>query len=450
MAKVLTNTASEVLNAIKNSSTVYYKEHVPYCQPNAQSIMQVGNIIMDDPLLLNEAVPTLVNRIGLVLVNKKIINNPWGRFKKGTLDYGSTIEDIFVNIASGASFDPVKAESEVFKRKAPDVRSQFFVVNYRKVYKNTIEYAQLKQSFLSESGIIDLIEKITSSLVDGEAFDEFLVMKYMLARQILDGKLKVVEVPAISTANAKAIVSKIKEVSNKMTFPNSDYNLAGVITKDEKTAQFLIDSSDFDAIASVEVMASAFNLDKAEFSGINMLVDGFGELDLARLEGLLGADYVEMTADELEALNAIPAVLVSDDFFMIYDQFRSMETIRNPEGLYYNTFLHAWKVFATSAFAQACVFVPTTPSVTSVTVTPATLTAPQGSTITLQAEVVTAGFASKALKWTSNTEGVTVSDSGIVSIAGTVADNTTATITAKSVFDNTKYDTCVITVGSGE
>ena len=109
MAKVLTNTASEVLNAIKNSSTVYYKEHVPYCQPNARSILHVGNIIMDDPLLLNEAVPTLANRIGLVLANKKIINNPWGRFKKGTMDYGSTIEDIFVNIASGASFDPVKA-----------------------------------------------------------------------------------------------------------------------------------------------------------------------------------------------------------------------------------------------------------------------------------------------------------------------------------------------------
>ena len=450
MGKVLTNTASEVLNAIKNSSTVYYKEHVPYCQPNAQSIRQVGSVIMDDPLLLNEAIPTLVNRIGLVLVNKKIINNPWGRFKKGTMDFGSTIEDIFVNIASGASFDPEKAESEVFKRKAPDVRSQFFVVNYKKVYKTTIEYAQLRQSFLSDTGVLDLVEKITSSLVDGEAYDEFLVMKYMLARQILDGKLKVVEVPAISTANAKAIVSKVKEVSNKMTFPNSDFNLAGVITRDEKTAQFLIDSSDFDAIASVEVMASAFNLDKAEFSGINMLVDGFGELNLTRVSELLGDDYVEITDAELEALNAIPAVLVSDDFFMIYDQYRSMETIRNPEGLYYNTDLHSWKIFATSAFAQACVFVPTTPAVVSVTVTPATLTAPQGSTLIVQAEVVTAGFASKAVKWTSDTTGVTVTDSGIVSIAGTVADNTTATITATSVFDDTKYDTCVITVGSGE
>ena len=450
MAKVLTNTASEVLNAIKNSATVYYKEHVPYCQPNAQSIRQVGAVIMDDPLLLNEAIPTLVNRIGLVLVNKKLINNPWGRFKKGTLEFGATIENVFVNIASGESFDPAKAEREVFKRNAPDVRSQFFVVNYRAMYKKTAEYALINQAFLSATGIVDLVEMIAGSLVDGESYDEFLVMKYMLARQILDGKLKVVEVPAISTANAKAIVSKIKEVSNKMTFPNSDFNLAGVITRDEKTSQFLIDSSDFDAIASVEVMASAFNLDKAEFSGINMLVDGFGEIDLTRVHGLLGDEYVDITADELEALNAIPAVLVSDDFFMIYDKLRQMETIKNPDGLYYNTTLHSWKIFATSAFAQACVFVPTTPSVTSVTVTPATLTAPQGSTLILQAEVVTAGFASKAIKWTSDTTGVTVSDSGIVSIAGTVADNTTATITAKSVFDNTKYDTCVITVGSGE
>mgnify|MGYP000075391992 FL=1 len=73
----------------------------------------------------------------------------------------------------------------MFKREIPDVRAAFHILNYQKFYKATISNDQLRQAFLSWQGITDLIAKIVDSMYTGANYDEFLTMKYMLARNIL-------------------------------------------------------------------------------------------------------------------------------------------------------------------------------------------------------------------------------------------------------------------------
>ena len=115
-------------------------------------------------------------------------------------------------------------------------------------------------------------------------------------------------------------------------------------------------------------------------------------------------------------------------------------------GLYYNYFLHVWRIYSYSPFANASCFTPTAPSVTSVEVTPATMTVAGGheTSVNLTAEVVTVGFAPKSVIWTSSNNKVSVDIYGTVTVA---ADATgTATITATSTFNSNKKDTCVITI----
>ena len=128
------------------------------------------------------------------------------------------------------------------------------------------------------------------AMYTGANYDEFQTMKYMLARHILDGHMYPVEIPAVETANMKSIVSAIKGISNKYTFLSTDYNLAGVATFTNKSEQYMLINSNFDATMDVEVLASAFNMDKAEFSGRRVLVDSFGSLDTARLGELFAGD----------------------------------------------------------------------------------------------------------------------------------------------------------------
>ena len=446
--KTLTNSSVDILNAIRNSATNQYKNYVPVATQDADSIREIGAIIMDMPQLQNEFLSALVNRIGRVLITSKMYDNPWAMFKKGMLEFGETIEEIFVNIAKPFQFDPAVAETNLFKREIPDVRSAFHIMNYQKYYKTTIQNDQLRQAFLSWEGITDLIAKIVDAMYTGANYDEFQTMKYMLAKNILNGRLTPVSIPAVSSANMKDIVSTIKGTSNKLEFLSEDYNIAGVKTHTKKADQYLLVNSEFDAVMDVEVLASAFNMDKAQFAGHRVLVDGFGDLDIERLNILFADDptYTEIGSDELEALNAIPCIMVDKDYFMIFDNFYNFTEQYNGEGLYWNYWYHVWKTFSVSPFANNVLFIPATPTVTSVTVTPSELSVEAGQSASLTANVVTTSFAPKTVTWSSNKEGVTVNGAGVVTVNKDVAPDTVVTITATSTYDTSKFGTATLTV----
>lgn len=443
----LTNSSVDILNVIRNNATQNYKDYVPKATADAESIREIGAIIMDYPALQNEFLSALVNRIGKVILTSKMYENPWSMFKKGMLEFGESIEEIFVNIAKPFQFDPEVAESTVFKREIPDVRSAFHIMNYQKYYKATISNDQLRQAFLSWQGITDLIAKIVDAMYTGANYDEFQTMKYMLAKHIINGQLYPVTIPTVQTSNLKSIVSTIKGVSNKFEFMSNKYNLAGVQTHTKKNDQYLLINSKFDAEMDVEVLASAFNMSKAEFSGHRVLIDSFGDLDIERLNLLFADDptYTEIGSEDLQALDTIPCVMVDKDWFMIFDNYYNFTEQYNGEGLYWNYWYHVWKTFSVSPFANNVLFIPGTPEVTSVTVSPATANVGVGQKVQLSATVQTTDFAPQSVTWSViDNENVIVSESGAVTIGSEASG--TATVRATSVYNPLKYGECVLTI----
>lgn len=443
----LTNSSVDILNVIRKNASQNYRDYVPKATPDADSIREIGAVIMDYPNLQNEFLSALVNRIGRVLITSKMYDNPWTMFKKGMLEFGESIEEIFVNIAKPFQFDPEVAESTVFKREIPDVRSAFHIMNYQKYYKATIQNDQLRQAFLSWDGITDLISKIVDAMYTGANYDEFQTMKYMLAKRILNGQLYPVTIPTVQTENMKDIVTTIKGVSNKFEFMSSKYNLTGVQTFTKKEDQYLLINSKFDAQMDVEVLASAFNMDKAEFAGHRVLVDSFGDLDIDRLNLLFKDDptYTEIGDSDLKALDAIPAIIVDKNYFMIFDNFYNFTEQYNGEGLYWNYWYHVWKTFSISPFANNALFIPGTPTVTSVTVSPATASVSVGQKVQLSAVVQTTEFAPQSVTWSvTSGENVTVNQSGLVTI-GTGASGEVV-ITATSTYDHEKTGTATLTI----
>lgn len=434
-----------ILNALRNNASNNYKDYVPP-MTDVSELKQIGKIIMDVPALQNEFLSALINRIALVTVTSKMFDNPWTMFKRGFLEYGETIEEIFVDLIHVFEFDDDKAETELFKKVQPDVRAAFHVMNYKKFYKVTIERQKLAKAFLSASGMNDLITYIMNAIYTSAAYDEFLTMKYLLARNILNCRLYPVEIDTVSEANMKKIVTTIKGTSNLLEFPSRKYNPAGVFQHTDKSDQYILIDTQFDASMDVNVLASAFNMDKADFMGRRVQIDGFGNLDNDRLAELFADDpyYVEVTAEEQAALNEIPLALVDNNFFMIYDNLNEFREVENGQGLYWNYFYHQWKTFSTSPFSNALLYVPETPAVTSVEVTPASATVSAGTSLALTTTVVTTGYAPQTVTYSSDNDGVTITEGGVVQIA---ADATgTATITVTSTYDATKSDTVALTI----
>lgn len=444
-SQTLVKSAPDIVNAIRNSASTMYKNLVPLANP--ENVKEIGAILNSYPQLQNEFLNALVNRIGRVILTSKMYENPWSMFKKGLLEFGETIEEIFVNLAKPFQFDPAVSENTIFKREIPDVRSAFHIMNYQKYYKATISNDQLRQAFLSWQGITDLIAKIVDSMYTGANYDEFQVMKYMLCKNIVRGNLYPVNV---DDSDIKSVAADFKAVSNDLEFMKTKYNVSGVHTTSKKDEQYLIVGAKFDASMDVEVLASAFNMDKAEFMGHRVLVDSFAELDTDRLAILFAddANYVALTDGELATLENITAVLVDKDWFMIFDNFMNFTEQYNGEGLYWNYWYHVWKTFSVSPFANAIVFTSEQAGVTSVTVTPSTATVVAGGTVALSAAVVTTGFAPQTVTWSSADETVaTVSADGVVTVASDATTADTVVITATSTYDNTVTGTATITVG---
>ena len=347
----LTNNSVDVLNAIRNSASINYRDYVPIATADADSIREIGATIMDYPALQNEFLNALVNRIGRVILTSKSYQNPWAMFKKGFLEFGETIEEVFTNLAKPFQFDPAVAENEIFKREIPDVRSAFHVLNYQKFYKATVSQEQLRMAFMSWDGVTSLISSIVESMYTAANYDEFITMKYLLCKRMLSGEMYWANPKNdMSQYTGKDIVKSIRQSSDNLTFLSSKYNLAGVYNSTEKNNQYIIIPSKWMAEFDVEVLAAAFNMDKVEFMGHVVLVDSFNDLDTARLKELFKDDptYTEFGEFELINLESVAAVLVDKDFFMIFDNLQNFTENYNGQGLYWNYFYHVWKTFSTS------------------------------------------------------------------------------------------------------
>ena len=467
---VLTNVSKDVINGIINEGfSTNYKNYIPFTATDADSIRAIGKIIMDSPNLRNAFATDLINRIILVTVTSKMYNNPWESLKKGVLSLGETIEEIFVNIANAELYNPNISSETVFKRRIPDIRAAFHIVNYQVKYPATISNEDLSAAFTSENGLYSLIEKIYESLVSASNYDEFNVMKYLVALNIVNGNIKSISIPSLSNDdNIKSVVTQIKATSNKMKFMTADYNIAGVKTHSQHVNQTVIVTADFDAAMDVNVLAAAFNMDKAEFLSKRLMVDSFGDIDINRLAqcapetcenitydangNVTSATLKGITKEQLVELSEIPAVIIDDDFLQIYDRLITMEDIRNPDGLYTNAFLHCWKIISVSPFAPAATFSDSVAAVNTVTISPASATVVPNSEIQFNAKVSGTGFFNKSVTWTLKGAN---SSKTYADVRGTVfigADETATTLTlnADSNENPSKGATATITVYKGK
>ena len=451
----LSNNSVDVLNAIRNSASVNYRDYVPIATADADSIRTIGATIMDYPALQNEFLNALVNRIGRVILTSKSYQNPWAMFKKGFLEFGETIEEVFTNLAKPFQFDPAVAENEIFKREIPDVRASFHVLNYQKFYKATVSQEQLRMAFMSWDGVTSLISSIVESMYTAANYDEFITMKYLLCKRILNGQMYLVNSKENNLdKKTKEMVKNIREYSNNLTFLSPDYNLAGVYNSTEKNNQYIIISSAALAQIDVEVLAAAFNMDKVEFMGHVVLVDSFNKLDTARLNELFKDDptYTEFSQYELISLNYVGAVLVDKDYFMIFDNLQNFTENYNGQGLYWNYFYHVWKTFSTSPYANAILFSlkdSSDWSSATVAVTPNAATVLPGQSVQLKASLdgEVPPFVSKAIDWESNSQYATVNKSGVVTVLANASKGTSITITAKAHAHPETTGTATITVG---
>ena len=349
----------DILNVIRQNASYDYQQNVPKVK-TVNDIPKVGEIIYGTPAFANQFINALVNRIAIVRVQSATFNNPYSMLKKGYIEYGETVEDIFVSIAKAVDFNVEKAAGREFQRTIPDVRSAFHTMNWRVMYPVTIQDEDLRQAFLSIDGVQNLIAKIVDSVYTAAEYDEFLLFKYLLVKAISHGKMFPTSIGAGTDLSEAAV--QFRGTSNLLPFIASDYNEAGVKTNTPKDRQVIFMDALFNAQFDVNVLASAFNMDKADFMGRLFIIDKWTDFDNERFDVIrANSDGIEeVTADELTVLADVKAVILDENWFQVYDNNNKFTEKYVASGLYWNYFYHTWKTVSNSPFANAVVFVTST------------------------------------------------------------------------------------------
>lgn len=346
----------DILNVIRANASYEYQKDIPKINKESD-IPKVGEIIYGTPVHANEFINALVNRIAIVRLQSAIFNNPYSRLKKGYLEFGETVEDIFVGIIKAMKFDPEKSEGREFKRSMPNVQSVFHMTNWKVVYPVTIEKQTLKRAFLSIDGVTDLITKIIEQVYTSAEYDEYLLFKYLLIKAISHGKMYVQGIDESDPKNnAKAFRGKSNLLTLDMTGRFNEY---GVQNNTPIENQVIFMDAQFNADFDVDVLASAFNMDKADFIGRLHLIDDWGSFDNERFAAIIEeSDGIEeVTKEELALMKGVKAVLLDEEWFQVYDNLFEFDETKVGSGLYWNYWLHVWKTISYSPFANAIVFV---------------------------------------------------------------------------------------------
>lgn len=327
------NETYDIVNAIRNSGSPQMQQYVPLA--NKDNVAEVGAGLLLNQTVQNEFLSSLVDRIGLVVITQTHLNNHLKKFKKGQMPYGRTIEQIFVDITKAQKYDPENAEETVFKREIPNVKTLFHERNRQDFYKQTIQDSSLKTAFLSWGNFESFTSSIITAIYNSAEVDEFKYTKLLIDNYYSKGHFTIKKVPVPDTQNrAMEFVKIARATVRKMSLPTGsrDYNALAVHTRSDIEDLHILIDADLEAELDVEVLAKAFNMDKTTFMGNVTVIDNFAS------EGL-------------------QAVIVDRDWFMIYDNLLKMETIRNPQGLYWNYNYHVWQTYSASRFHNAVALV---------------------------------------------------------------------------------------------
>lgn len=418
-------TSAQIINAVMNDTASVYSQtpSARAVENDVKSIHLIGSYMENDIDLSNAFIKQLINRIVKVVYTKLYFENPWKRFKRGMLEAGDAIEEIAFDLCDPHDFDST-TDYEYPQQEKEALYVEIHRLNYQKYYKKTVNRKKLLQAFSSARGMEDLVQELIRTMYVTAEVDEYTTMKYLVGRALLNGLIVPVKILPTSDANMKSIASSMKGVSNNMELAGTQYNRFGLPTSTAKRNQIVLINTDFDAQFEVEVLAYAFNMDKADIYGQRVFINPWTAQDVQRLNKLFKGDknYVPFTSDELSILNSVPAYVVDDRFFMVFDYLLEMTTFMNPEKLYWNYWLHTWRVMSVSPFVNAVAFTSNVADAATVTITNTVLSVVPGGSLAMKSTVsaATSGKSESA----STASAALVNQSVIWTVSGNTSRNT--------------------------
>ena len=323
-------TNANILRALKQELSFEVQNHLP--AEVSDNLQGVYDTILNYAPVRNEIVPSMVNRIGMQTVDSIAWRNPLARFKKEPMRYGETHEETYVNMCKGRVYDSQADFKFAFQQYQSYIMSMFHNVNLEIQYPVTITYDNLRKAFTTEYGIRDMIMAKMESAITGANWDEYLAMRDLINVGYEKEVLPAVTVDAVTNEEtAKKLLVEVKRAVGEFNFPLPENNTAGATSHAMPSNLIWITTPNVNAHVSVDALAYAFHMDRADVEVQTVIVDKFSN-------------------------PAIQGVLCDVRFFNVRDQFKEMTDQKLANVLSWNYFYTQVEMVSASPFYPIRVF----------------------------------------------------------------------------------------------
>lgn len=347
-----------------------YQQRVP--GPTQASIKQSIDALFDpmNTMYYNQFIDYLVNRIGWTIVRQQSYENPLAVFKGNKINYGSTIQEIAPKWIKAHSY---RDDDETLLRlRRPDAQVWYHTQNRRDQYAISVVREELQTAFVDEFGLNNLIAGIMQAPVNSDNYDEFNIMKNLMA--VYDGKWGFYRhhLSAVPTdeATGKELLTALQTYGGLLQFPSTLYTGTDIPVFAKPDELVLIVTPATQAALNVQTLAALFNVDLAKVQYRTVLIDEFPIPDAV-------------------------ALLTTEDFFVCHDTVYNTGSFYNPQTMANNYFLNHFGIYSVSPFVPAILFTTDegtenrviTQTVQNLTVTPEAATVEAGGSVQLDIDL---------------------------------------------------------------
>lgn len=431
------------LNAIREASVsegTIYHQYVPAITSDT-NIATFGSTILTTPAVANEFMSRLVNRIVYTSFETKYFNNPLQVLEGDRIPLGYAGQEIYINPAQRRKYDVDDFAGLLVKYEA-DVKVQYTQVNMDLQYPVTVSRHKLKQAFVSWDALDSFISELSNSLYNGAYIDEYNFAKGLVSSAYKANRVQYITITNPTTeATGKAFVKKLREIFLNMKAPSSSYNawskVGGygneIITWSKPEDIVFLLRNDVASNIDVDVLASAFNIDRATLLGNIIYVNDFNMYNDNGTQNYDGQYILGFIGDK--------------SWFRIKRQDMFLDEFYNANNRTWQYYLNLTKMYNYSLFANgvaictqapsvastAIKFLETTPSVEAdkkITLHIETTPFEANDTITFSSGTEAKATVEKIDNRTVEVTGVASGTSVITATNGTVSGTVTVTVTA--------------------
>lgn len=356
----MTTKNKEILNQIRDNASVGYGDVVPVADGHNDA--EILKAITDYPTARNEFINTLVNKVVETEFFNRAYKNPLSFLQKGYLPFGTTVEQIFVGMAKkknfSENFGSNNVDSLIGKEEA-DVKVNYISKNFAYKWKATISEASLRGAFTNTEGLTRLVANLIESTYRNMYFTQYEDMKGILLRDsnkksngtLSNGLLgdinaltqdKRTMVIDVNNSDIRNLAQSIRTYVDRLRFLSNKYNLNGVYTHSLPEDLVFFTTPEIKAELDVNVLAFAFNIDKADVSSRIILLDEIGT--------------VKGCGSGKETDKPVLGILADKELIQYYTTLEDSRTFENGDNLSYNLFLHNQGICAKADFVNSVVF----------------------------------------------------------------------------------------------